>query len=88
MASLKENNDEMRRLMELALAFGCIFTMFNIYWYCYDFFMPWFSHEFSDIFFDKLNKGFSLFASPWITLAIAMVGFGFFALTEKTLDIF
>lgn len=83
MASLKENNDEMRRLMELALAFGCIFTMFNIYWYCYDFFMPWFSHEFSDIFFDKLNKGFSLFASPWITLAIAMAGFGFFALTEK-----
>lgn len=83
MATLKENNDEMRRLMEMALAFGTIFLMLNVYWYCYDFFVPWFSHEFSNIFFDKLNKGLYLFRSPYITLSIAMLCFGFFALTEK-----
>lgn len=82
MAAIKENGDEMRRLMEFFLAIGVFFVCINIYWYCYPFFEPWLSHEYAIIVFEKLQN-MHLFASTYVTLLIALACFISFAVNEK-----
>lgn len=83
MPALRENQDEMRRLMEISLLLGSLFTMLNVYWYCFDFFSPEFSNRYVNEIFFKLDRGLRLFASPYVTLVIGFAFYTIFAVNEK-----
>lgn len=83
MAAIKENPDEMRRLMEMSLMVGSLFLLLNIYWYCFDFFATSLYNKYVGEIFYKLNNGLHLFASPYVTLVIGFTFFSVFAINEK-----
>lgn len=82
MAAIKENGDEMRRLMELCLVAGCVFLLLNIYWYCFPFFEGWLDGEYSHIVFARLRRT-GLFSSVYVSLLIAFALFTGFTVNEK-----
>lgn len=82
MPPIKENADEMRRLMELCLIAGCVFLCLNIYWYCFPFFEGWLDSEYSRVVFSRLRLT-GLFSSVYVSLLIAFALFTGFCANEK-----
>ena len=80
---MKENQEEMRKLKQSMLITGGFILAVNIYYYCFDFLSKFFVNEYVNYIYYRLQIGFSLFSSAYITLAIAQIFIGVFCIADR-----
>ena len=80
---MKENQEEMRKLKQSMLITGGFILTVNIYFFCFDFLSSFFVNEYVNYIFYRIEKGFSLFSSPYILLLIAQIFIGVFCIADR-----